>query len=71
MLKCDFNKVAKICSFIEITLRDWCSPVKLQYIFRTLFPKSTSEGLLLNFIKSSTHFYFSAAGIFQFELHFL
>ena len=71
MPKCDFNKVAKLSNFIEITLRDWCSSVNLLYFFRTPFPKNTSEGLLLNVIKSSTHFYFSSAGTFQFQLHFL
>ena len=35
------------CSFIEITLRHGCSPVNLQHIFRTAFPKNTSERLLL------------------------
>ena len=34
-------------NFIEITLGHKCSPVNLLYIFRTLFPKSTSAGLLL------------------------
>ena len=40
MPKCDFNKVA-----IEITLRHGCSLVNLLHIFRTLFPKNTSEYL--------------------------
>ena len=48
--------VLKICTkftggplynFIEIALRHWCSPVNLFHIFRTSFPKNTSEGLLL------------------------
>ena len=30
-----------------IVLRHGCSPVKLQHVFRTLFPKYTSGGLLL------------------------
>ena len=34
-------------NFIEITLRHGCSPVNLLYIFRTPFPKNTSDGLLL------------------------
>ena len=34
-------------SFIEITLRHGCSPVNLLHIFRTPFPKNTSEELLL------------------------
>ena len=33
--------------FIEITLRDGCSPVNLLHIFRTPFPKNTSGRLLL------------------------
>ena len=45
MLKCDFNKVAS--NFIEIALRHGCSPVNLLDIFRTLFPKNISGGLLL------------------------
>ena len=42
MPKCNFNS-----NFIEIALRHGCSPVNLLHIFRTLFPKNTSEGLLL------------------------
>ena len=34
-------------SFIEITLRHGCSPVNLLHIFRTPFPRNTSEWLLL------------------------
>ena len=34
-------------SLIEIALRDWCFPVNLLYIFRTLLPKNNSGGLLL------------------------
>ena len=34
-------------NFIEIALRHGCSPVNLLHIFRTPFPKNTSEGLLL------------------------
>ena len=33
--------------FIKITLRHGCSPVNLMHIFRALFPKNTSEWLLL------------------------
>ena len=40
MLKCDFNKVAK-------QLRYVCSTVNMQHIFRTPFPKNTSDTLLL------------------------
>ena len=32
-------------------LRKRCSPVNLLHIFRTLFPKNTSEGLLLNILE--------------------
>ena len=35
-----------LSSFIEIAFRHGCSPIYLQHIFRTLFPKNTSEGLL-------------------------
>ena len=35
------------CSFIEITLRHGCSPIKLLHIFRTPFSKNTSGRLLL------------------------
>ena len=42
MPKCDFNKVGK-------QLRHGCSPVNLPHIFRTPFPKNTSEGLLLSY----------------------
>ena len=37
-----------LCNFIEIALWHRCCPVNLLYIFRTLFPKNTSGGLLLN-----------------------
>ena len=36
-----------LCNFIEITLRHGCSPVNLQHIFRTPFPKNTSGRLPL------------------------
>ena len=36
-----------LCNFIEIAFRHSCSPVNLLHIFRTSFPKSTPEGLLL------------------------
>ena len=42
------------CNFIKITLRHGCSPVSLLHIFRTPFPKSTSEQLLLLFFEHST-----------------
>ena len=35
------------CNFTEIILRHGCSPINLLYIFRTPFPKNTSERLLL------------------------
>ena len=35
-------------NFIEITLRHGCSPVNVLHIFRTPFPRNTSEWLLLN-----------------------
>ena len=35
-------------NFFEITLRYGCFPVNLLHIFRTLFPKNTSGGLLLH-----------------------
>ena len=38
-------------NFIEIALRHVCSPVNLQHIFRTPFPRNTSGWLLLNFIE--------------------
>ena len=34
-------------NFIEVTLRQGCSPVNVLNIFRTLFPKNTSGWLLL------------------------
>ena len=40
MPKYDFNKVAN-------RPRHGCSPVNLLHVFRTPFPKNTSEGLLL------------------------
>ena len=36
-----------LCSFIEITLRHWRSPVNLQHIFNTAFSENTSGWLLL------------------------
>ena len=38
-------------NFIEITFRHGCSPVDLQHIFRTPFPRNTSRWLLLTFWK--------------------
>ena len=48
MPKCDFNKVALLCNFIEITLRHGCSPLNFLHIFRAPFTKNTSGWLLLN-----------------------
>ena len=45
---CDFNKV--VSDFIEIALPHECSPVNLQHIFRTPFPKNTSRWMHLNFL---------------------
>ena len=44
--KRDFS-IQLFCSFIGITFRHGCSPVKLQHIFKTPFPNNTSGGLLL------------------------
>ena len=44
MPKCDFKL---LFNFIEITLRHGCSRVNFLHIFRTPFPKNTSEGLFL------------------------
>ena len=43
--------MAKCYNFIEITIRDGCSPLNLLHIFRTPFPKNTSGGMLLKVIK--------------------
>ena len=40
-----------LCKFIEIALRHGCSPVNLLHVFRTPFPRNTSEWLLLYFHK--------------------
>ena len=50
MLKCNFNKVAKLQSnFINIAFRHGCSPVNLLHIPRTSFYKIVVYGgLLLN-----------------------
>ena len=46
------GKVFLLCNFIEITLRHGRSPVNLLHIFRTLFSKNISRGLLLFYIKT-------------------
>ena len=38
-----------LCNVSEIALRHGCSPVNLLHIFRTPFPRNTSEWLLLYF----------------------
>ena len=43
-------------NFIEVTLRQGCSPVNVLNIFRTLFPKNTSGWLLLQ--KGSIYTFF-------------
>ena len=49
MPKCDFNRVAlQLCNFIEIALRQGCSPINLLHIFRTPFLRNTSRWLPLN-----------------------
>ena len=40
-------------NFIEITRWDWFSPVNLLHIFRTIFYKNTSGGLLLRIVLPS------------------
>ena len=40
-------------NFIEITFRHGCSPVNLLHIFKTPFPKNTSEWLLLPYFRYS------------------
>ena len=45
MPKGDFNKV--VPSFIKITIRHGCCPVKLLHSFRSHFPSNTFGGLLL------------------------
>ena len=52
MVEHDFNKVAKL-HFIEITPRHKCFSVNLLDIFRILFPKNTSGGLLLFLVSLS------------------
>ena len=41
------NSIKLLCKFIEITPWHGCSPVYLLHIFRKLFLKNTSSGLLL------------------------
>ena len=56
MPKCGFNKVARY------NISKGCSPVNLQHIFRTPFPKNASEWLLLkselkNLLRLSNNFF--------------
>ena len=37
-----------LCNLIEIVLRHGCTPINLLHIFRTPFPRNTSELLFLN-----------------------
>ena len=49
--RCSEKICSKLCmqsSFIEIALRCGCSPTNFLHIFRTPFPRNTSEWLLLN-----------------------
>ena len=39
-----------LCNSTEIAFRHGCSPVNFQHIFRTPFPRNTSEWLLLEFL---------------------
>ena len=50
------SSVKLLCNFIEMTLWHGCSTVNLLHIFRTTFPKNTSEGILLenSLIKTSS-----------------
>ena len=41
------------CDFIEIALRQDCSPVNLVHVFRTSFPKKTSEAIKSDFEAAS------------------
>ena len=54
---CKRTSIKLLSKFIEIALWHGCSPVNLQHIFRTPFPKSTSEGLLykINFLVRCSH----------------
>ena len=51
VLQSNFIEIALLQSnFIEIALLYGCSPVNLLHIFRTPFPKNTSERVLLHFV---------------------
>ena len=51
---------------IKITLRLGCSPVNLQQIFRTPFPKNTSRRLVCNFIEITLRIGCSPANLLHF-----
>ena len=67
MLKCDFNKVAKL----QIALRHECSPVNLLHIFRTTFSRNTCGWLLLDDLdqQSKVHSSFTHLFIFLEPFH--
>ena len=44
-----------LCNFTEIALWHGCSPVNLLHVFRTPFPKNTSEWLLLQWVLRKLH----------------
>ena len=67
MLKCHFNKAAS--NFIEITLRHGCSPVNLQHIFRTPFPKNTTRRLFLGFGVSYGDWCWVSANMYTQQFH--
>ena len=48
------TSIKLLWNFIEIILLHVCSPVNLLHLFRTLFPKKTSGGLLLGKKKESS-----------------
>ena len=51
------DEVVNQSNFIEIILRHGCFPVNLLHIFRTPFPKNTSDRLLLDTIYDSNIFW--------------
>ena len=55
-------------NFIEITLCHECSPVNLLHNFITVFPKNTSEGLLLKYHQFSWHSLWKNSG-WLFNIH--
>ena len=59
-------------NFTEITLRHGCSPVNLLHIFRTSFPRNTSEQLLLfypiHFLKYFCFFSYFGSSVAQIHI---